>query len=512
MLIDTGAVVSIVPEQIYKDHLSHLPLKKARDLRSYSGDKLKLLGEVTVTVVYENQKSQLPPVIVQGKKPALFGRKWLEKIKPDWGEIFAVEKPNPADRLIKKYAKLFEGGHGRINNFKATIALQLDAKPIYRKARPVPYALKERVEAEFNRLEQQGIIKKVEQSNWAAPIVIVPKTDKSLRICGDYKVSINPWVKTEGYPLPTIQDLFSSLADGKYFTTLDLQHAYQQLEVEESSQELLTINTHKGLYQYVRLPFGISSAPSIFQAVMDQILKGQKNTICYFDDILIMGRNKEEHDEVLEQVLQRLQDHGIILTHCKCKFSQESVEYLDHHRIDALGLHPTKEKIQAVVNAPEPRNVTELKAYIGLLNYYGRFLHNFSTTLQPLNELLCKCKKWEWSPACQKAFRLSKEAHSPVLAHYDPTKPIHLTCDASPYGIGAVISQLEETGQERPVAFASRSLSKAERNYAQIEKEALALIFEVHKFHQYLYGRTFTLQTDHKPLMTILGQKLQFQP
>ena len=341
----------------------------------------------------------------------------------------------------------------------------------------------------------------------------MPKTDKSLRICGDYKVSINPWVRTEGYPLPTVRDLFSTLANGKYFTKLDLQHAYQQLEVEESSQELLTVNTHKGLYQYVRLPFGISSAPSIFQAVMDQILKGQKNTICYLDDILIMGQNREEHDEVLEQVLQRLQDHGIRLTLSKCKFSQESVEYLGH-RIDATGLHPTKEKVQAVVNAPDPRYVTELKAYLGLLNYYGRFLPNLLTTLQPLNELLCRCKRWKWSQACQKAFHLSKKAlvDSPALAHYDPAKPIRLACDASPYGIGAVISQLEETGQERPVAFASRSLSKAERNYAQIEREALALIFGVRKFHQYLYGRLFTLQTDHKPLMTILGPKTGIPP
>ena len=257
-------------------------------------------------------------------------------------------------------------------------------------------------------MEQQGIIKKVERSKWAAPIVIVPKTDKSLRICGDYKVSINPWVRTEGYPLPTVQDLFSSLAKGKYFTKLDLQHTYQQLEVEESSQELLTINTHKGLYRYVRLPFGISSAPSIFQAVMDQILKGQKNTICYLDDILIMGQNREEHDEILEQVLKHLQDHGIRLTLSKCKFAQESVEYLGH-RIDVSGLHLTKGKIQAVVDAPEPTNVAELKAYLGLLNYYGRFLPNLSTTLQPLNDLLCKNRKWEWSPACQEAFRKSKE-------------------------------------------------------------------------------------------------------
>ena len=254
MLVDTGAVVSIAPEYLYRKHLSQLPLKEARELRSYSGDKLDLLGEFTVTVEYNAHKYELPLVIVKGDKPALFGRNWLEKIKLDWENILSISKDNPVDRLEKKYPKLFDVGHGKINNFKATIALQPGAQPVYRKARPVPYELKRKVEAELDCLEQQGIIKKVKRSSWAAPIVVVPKTDKSIRICGDYKVSVNSHVRTEGYPLPTVQDLFSAVSDGTLFSKLDLQHAYQQLEVEESSQPLLTINTHKGLYKYLRLP------------------------------------------------------------------------------------------------------------------------------------------------------------------------------------------------------------------------------------------------------------------
>ena len=280
MIVYTGAVVSIVPEHIYRKHLSQLPLKEARELRSYSGDKLDLLGELTVTVEYHAHKYELPLVIVKGDKPALFGRNWLEIIKLDWEKILSVSKDNPVDRLEKEHPKLFDVGHGKINKSKATIALQPGAQPVYRKARPIPYALKQKVEAELDHLEQQGIIMKVERSNWAAPIVVVPKTHKSISICGDYKVSINPYVRTEGCPLPTVQDLFSSVSNGAVFSKLDLQHVYQQLEVKESSQPLLTINTHKGLYQHLRLPFGISSAPSIFQVVMDQILKGQKNTIC----------------------------------------------------------------------------------------------------------------------------------------------------------------------------------------------------------------------------------------
>ena len=169
MLLDTGAVVSIVPEKIYREHLSHLPVRQARDLRSYSGDNLNLLGEVMVRVVYKGQECELPLVIIKGEKPALFGRNRLEKIKLHWGEIFSIDKSNPVDRLVKAYPKLFEGGHGRINNFKATITLQPDAKPVYRKARPVPYALRQQVEAELDGLEHQGIIKKVEQSRWLLP-------------------------------------------------------------------------------------------------------------------------------------------------------------------------------------------------------------------------------------------------------------------------------------------------------------------------------------------------------
>ena len=214
------------------------------------------------------------------------------------GEIFSLNKSHPVDTLVTKYSKLFDAGHGKVNNFKATLALQPGAKPVYKKTRAMPY---EQVEAELDRLEQQGIIKKVERSSWASPIVIVPKVDKTIHICGDYKVSISPHVIMERYLLPTIQDLFSSLNNGSVFSKLDLQHAYQQLEVDKSSQEMLTINTHKGLYQYQRLPFGNSSVPSIFQAVMDQILKGQKNKVCYLDDILISGKDEEDHRNTLER-------------------------------------------------------------------------------------------------------------------------------------------------------------------------------------------------------------------
>ena len=190
-------------------------------------------------------------------------------------------------------------------------------------------------------------------------------------------------------------------------------------------------------------------------------------------------------------------------------FLQESVEFLGH-KIDAEGLHTLPGKIEAVVNAPEPRNIQELRSFLCLLNYYGKFLPNLSSVVHPLNSLLQKSKQWKWSKACAQAFQHAKEALSSasVLAHYDPTLPLTLAGDASAYGIGAVISHVLPDGSEKPIAFASCSLSSSERNYAQIEKEALSLIFGIKKFHQYLYGRKFLLDRPQtKPLLAILGPK-----
>ncbi|XP_056135313.1 uncharacterized protein K02A2.6-like, partial [Lampris incognitus] len=319
-----------------------------------------------------------------------------------------------------------------------------DIKPVFRKARPVPYALKDAVEKELDRLEKAGIISKIDHSQWAAPIVVVPKLDKSIRICGDYKVTVNQSVEEETYPLPNAEDLFATLAGGTLFSKLDLSHAYQQLELEKDSEKYLTINTHKGLYVYHRLSYGVSSAPSMFQNVMDQILLGLEHVTCFLDDILVTGRTREEHLRNLDEVLSRLESYGVRVKRAKCDFMQEKVEYLGH-LIDKEGLHPTETKIAAIVNAPQPTNVTELRSFL--------------------------------------------------------EKPLRLACDASPYGIGAVMSHIMENGDEKPIAFASRMLTEAESKYSQIEKEALAIIFGVTKFHKYLYGRKFSLITDHKPLL-----------
>ena len=372
----------------------------------------------------------------------------------------------------------------------------------------MPFALLGAVERELERLEKAGVVEKVERSTWAAPVVPVPKNDGHIRLCGDYKITINADLEVDKYPLPKPDDLFASLAGGKTFSIIDLTHAYQQMPLKEASRDLVTINTHKGLYRYTRLPFGVASAPSIFQRVMDTVLQGLQKVVYYLDDILITGSTEEEHLHNLEAVLKRLSRYGIRAKRAKCSFMAPAVEYLGH-RIDASGLHTTDEKVRAIVQAPAPENVHELRAFLGLLHYYGKFIPDLATLLHPLNKLLKRGEPWVWSESCKVAFQTAKArlVEAPVLAHYDPALPIKLACDASSYGIGAVISHTLSNGDEQPVAFASRTLSSSERNYAQIQKEALALVYGVQKFRQYLYGRLFTLVTDHRPLTTILGPK-----
>ena len=513
MEIDTGSAVSIISESSYKEIFqANSESWHTTDVKlcTYSGEQLPVKGKVSCEVSYNNCTHKLSLIVVGTDGPTLLGRDWLQYIRLDWPSIIPVNsvQESSLQHLLQPFSELFTDELGTFKGDKVSIHVDPTVPPKFCKARSIPYAMREKVENELARLENLGIIKPVKTSKWAAPIVPVLKTDKkSIRICGDYKLTANKASRLEQYPIPKVEDLFSSLTGGIAFTKLDMSQAYQQLELDEQSKEVVTINTHKGLFSYQRLPFGVSSAPGIFQRTMETLLQGIPRVLVYLDDILITGTSTEEHMSNLRVVLSRLQEAGLRLRKDKCEFMVPAVQYLGHV-IDASGLHPSAAKLEAVKDAPTPQNVTELKAYLGLLSYYSKFLPNMATTLAPLYHLLRKNVKWQWSPTQAKAFQNSKEllTSDSLLVHYDPNKTLTLMCDASPYGVGAVLSQIDEKGVEKPVAYASRTLSRPEQNYSQLEKEALALIFGTKRFHNYLYGRSFTLYTDHKPLKSLLNE------
>ena len=239
---------------------------------------------------------------------------------------------------------------------------------------------------------------------------------------------------------------------------------------------------------------------------MENILLGIPKVTVYIDDILITGTTDEEHLKTLAEVLRRLEKTGLRANMAKCKFLAPSVTYLGH-RIDHSGLHPLAEKVRAVQNAPDPHNVSELKSYLGLLTYYSKFIPNMETVLAPLYKLR-KEVPWRWSAAEKKAFKASKDqlTSSDLLVHFNPELDLLLMCDASSYGVGAVLAHRMPDGSERPIGYASRSLSKSQRNYSQLEREALALVFGVQRFRSYLVGHHFELVTDLQPLLALLHE------
>ena len=270
MEIDTGASISIMSQESYKELWPDRDLKESKaKLRTYSGEYLKVLGEIETRVSHSNNHAKLPLVIVQGRGPTLLGRDWLSRLLLDWSQVNAISKEPTLQSILDQYEVVFKEGLGTLKNFTAKIYVDPTLKPRFFKARPVPYALRSQIESELDRLVEKGITTPISFSEWAAPIVPVMKNDKTIRICGDFRVTINQASKLDQYPIPKVEDLFSQLSGGKTFTKLDMSQAYQQLLLDEDSQNFVVVNTHKGLFKYKHLPFGVSSAPGIFQRVMD---------------------------------------------------------------------------------------------------------------------------------------------------------------------------------------------------------------------------------------------------
>ena len=509
MEVDTGAKKSIMSEAEYSLLGPRKPvLQKTRSvLKTYSGEIIEPLGMIDAAVSYNGQHRTLPLIIAPGKTISLLGRDWLNEIKLDWPSLHSqwAEVHMVKQSVLSEFPELFKAT-GVIKDVKVSLNLDPTVPARFCKARPVPFSLRPQVEAELRRLENAGTIYPVKSSKWASPIVPVVKADGSVRICGDYKIGVNRALTTDVYPLPTPDDLFTLLAGGRFFSKLDLQNAYLQLPLSEESREVVTINTHKGLFTYNSLPFGIASAPAVFQRTLESIIGNIPGVAIYLDDILVCGRSKQEHDDRLRAVLGSLSKAGLRLKREKCEISSSCVTYLGH-KVSEKGVEVLKDKVLDIAKLPVPQNKQELQSWIGMVTYYDKFLPHLSTELEPLHKLLRKDMKFSWKEDQDAAFNRCKKLlqTSPVLCHYDTTKPLILTVDSSAYGLGAVLSHQLEDG-EHPIAYKSRKLNVAEKNYAQLDKEALAISFGLSKFHKYLFGRSFVIITDHKPLLGLLGE------
>ncbi|UYV68419.1 hypothetical protein LAZ67_5004277, partial [Cordylochernes scorpioides] len=377
------------------------------------------------------------------------------------------------------------------------------------KQRPYRVAPAERqiIQEEVNKMEEIGIIQP-SASPWASPVVLVRKKDGSWRFCVDYR-RLNKITKKDVYPLPRIDDTLDCLQGARFYSSMDLQSGYWQIDVEESDCEKTAFITPDGLYEFKVMPFGLCNAPATFERMMDGLLKGLRWTVClcYLDDIVVFSDDFEEHLRRLQLVLGCLRKAGLCLNPGKCRFGAKTITVLGH-KVSGDGICLDPEKIRAVRDFPRPKSLKEVRSFLGLSSYYRRFIPNYAHMAQPLNALLKKDSVFSWNIEERHAFEALKSAliSEPVLGHFDHSSPTEIHTDASNYGIGAVLVQIQK-GKERAIAYASRTLDKAERNYSTTERECLAVIWAIGKFRPYVFGRQFTIVTDHHSLCWLANLK-----
>ena len=382
-----------------------------------------------------------------------------------------------------------------------------DSRPVKQPPRRVPMALvKEEAEA-IQNLRRQGVIRE-SSSPWASPIVLVRKKNGKIRPCVDYR-RVNSLTQKDAYPIPRTQECLDAMAGSIIFSTLDMTSSYFQIPIKEEDIHKTAFVTRQGLYEFTTMPFGLTNAPATFQRLMELVCRGLQWSCCliYLDDILVFGKTPEEHAERLQVVLGRVHRAGLKLKPEKCELFQEKVQFLGHI-VSAAGIQPDPTNTSKIRQWPEPRTVTEVRQFLGLCSYYRRFVKNFSIIAKPLSDLTSKESELNWTTACQVAFdELKAKLVGPDITAFPcDAGPFILDTDACDVGIGAVLSQVQD-GVERVIAYASRSLNRAERNYCVTDKELLAVRYFVEYFRHYLLGRTFCVRTDHQAIKWLFQLK-----
>ncbi|XP_050315786.1 retrovirus-related Pol polyprotein from transposon 17.6 isoform X1 [Anthonomus grandis grandis] len=386
--------------------------------------------------------------------------------------------------------------------------------PIYTKNYRYPHIHKEEVKTQIKKLLDQGIIRD-SISPWNSPLWIVPKKqDKSSvqkwRVVIDYR-KLNNITVDDKYPLPHFNDAFDLLSNSKFFSTIDLASGFHQIQMNISDIEKTALSSEQGHFEFTRMPFGLKNAPSTFQRVMNEIFKHVIGKICfiYMDDILVFSNTIEEHLKNLEIIFEVLRNHNLKIESDKCNYLTNEVVFIGH-LLTPDGIKPNPDKVKSIVNFPLPKNEKEIKSFLGLFGYYRKFVKNFADITKPLSNLLKKSVKFKITPPVINSFNKCKEILTSdcILMYPDFDKQFILTTDASNYALGAVLSQLDDDGKtERPISFASRTLTDTEIKYSTTEKELLSMVWSTDYFRPYIFGVKFQLITDHRPLVWLLNLK-----
>ena len=526
--VDTGSDITILSEKDFKamsasqrENVNYVFEGGPVKLRSYSGNSIENKGQLKVKVQYRGTVKYLKVVVAVATTRSLLGRDWLGEFKLDWNHLLQALYCNKVDNfdenIKSRFSSLFisdDSARARepIRGIKVDIKVDPRVKVPFCKARKVPLALLSKTEEALDNLVKRGIISPVSDKDmdieYCTPIVPILKSNGTVRICGSYDVTINKALSIDGYNMPIVEYELANLEGCRIFTKLDLKDAYTQLELTERSKRFTTINTHRGKFQANRLCYGISTAPGIFSEeitnMVNEEFRDRSGLALWYDDIVVGGVNQGEHDARLVKLLTLFEKYNVCLNEAKCVFATREVEFLGM-RVSEDGISVCSKKLHMVEKATAPKDVAELRSFLGFINFLLKFIPNLAETTQPMSKLLKKDQCWEWGSKEQKSFEEIKRKvrEASVLTPYSQKLPVHLMCDASPVAVGSCLFHVLPDNTRKPVGFASRVLTEVESRYSQFEREALGLIAGVKKFHPYLYGRRFTLWTDHKPLCSV---------
>ena len=545
-LLDTGASISVVDRTIV-DKLQNIKINVSHtgNVKCANESKVTILGRAKLNVNIGDESHEinfyvserLSPKVIAGidflnsfkiklvkQEYKIMDDNVLCNIEANFGnkitnedrinkalKCLDVDKNTKLGRLVVKFPNIFMANKWDIGCTKlAKHQIKTVGKPIALNPRRQPINLEEKINEAVRNLEENGIIRKC-KSEWNTPLVCVWKKEKKdIRLCLDFR-QLNQVTEKPVYPVPNINEMIDVLNGSVYFSSIDLGNAYYQVELDQESQEKTAFSTKSEKYCFTRMPFGISAAPFTFQKIMNEVLGelNWKQAIVYLDDILIFSKNKEEHYARLEEVFKKINNSGLRINPEKCKILQREVKFLGHI-VNEKGIKTDPSKIEAVQNFERPKCVKQLRGFLGLCNYYRKFIKDYSKVAGCLESLCGRNKeKLVWTEECDNAFKNLKLAltKTPILAYPDVNKEFYLDTDASFDTIGAVLSQKDSYGNERVIEYASHKMSKHELGYCITRKELLAIYFFTQHFKHYLYGRKFTLRTDHKAITFMITTK-----
>eukprot|EP00057_Strongylocentrotus_purpuratus_P021116 XP_011675590.1 PREDICTED: transposon Tf2-1 polyprotein [Strongylocentrotus purpuratus] len=531
--VDTGAQSNLLPISLYSrmfpEHMAQAD--KIKDgiltpskviLTAYGEHVVPQLGKATIAGKHNEKEVICTFYVVKAEGPAILGLSSCRKLKIVTLNLAVVTSSPRIDKdmpikdrppirskaeLINMYPECFDDTVGCFD-YQYHITVDPNVQPVVHPPRRVPLELRERLKTQLEEMEAKGIITKVTQpTDWVNSIVVKEKPNGKLRICLDPK-DLNKALKRDHYPTPTLEEITPSLAGSKVFSKLDASNGYWNIKITEESSMLTTFNTPFGRFRFNRLPFGLRVSQDVFQRQIDETYQGCKGAVGIADDIQIYGKDETTHDYNLHEAMEKTRRAGIKLNVDKCVIKEDECKFFGLI-YSANGVKPDPAKVEAINHIEAPKDKKELRSFLGLIQYMGIFIPKLADHTANLRELMKEDAEYAWCASHTMEMNAIKQLISKetTLQYYNRHKPVLREVDASMKGVGAALMQ-----EGRPVAFASKALTSAETRYANIERELLAVVYGCEKFHTYLYGRSFIIESDHRPLEQIDRKNLTKAP